>query len=171
MERLVPLGETPIPDVPFTHLARFVINNAREFGGLPLEGKIDDDAHVGTEHLLLSLALHPNIVKIIVSSGIPVGELVSDLADYVKDDPNTPETDDQGFTFTVVQALNNARILANKDNSQVTTTHMYAGLIEAGRGKALMTLGRFLGYPEDDPAATPFIQDALFEHIPSMRRE
>ncbi|MBI2443586.1 MAG: hypothetical protein HYV40_06825 [Candidatus Levybacteria bacterium] len=163
--------ERSMQDIPFSTGASRVLEIARAYGNLPPEGRgTDEVAHAGTEHLLLALTTSSDIQAILAATRIPFDPLVADLVDYINTDPNHPTTDEQGQTDTFVSSLNNALRLA-EEYGEVTPVHLYAGMIESGRGKALMTLGRFLGFSEEDREATPFIQDALFEHIPSMRRE
>lgn len=171
MERLSAQDISPVPDTPFSFEARTIMQMAREKAGLPEYGRLGD-AHVGTEHVLLYLAQDQVVRSILRRTGIDSDLVVEKITTYIDhEDDNLPPIDDEGLTPTVVQMINNAKRLADRDATRVTTTHLYAGLIEAGRGKALMTLGGFLGFPEEDRNATPFIQDALFEHIPAIRRE
>lgn len=170
MERLPASDFSPIPDVPLSPEARMIFQLARDKAGLPESGKLGS-AHLGTEHLLFYLAQEPTVRIILTETGIPVDPLALKLESYIsEEDNNLPNTNEEGLTPTVVTTINNAKRLADRDGSRVTATHLYAGLIEAGRGKALMVLGEFLGYAEDNQEATPLIQRKLFSHIPSMRK-
>ncbi len=159
----------PVPDVPLVFEARTIFQLARNRAGLPENGKLKG-AHLGTEHLLLYLAQDQSVQKILESTGIPVDDLTSRLDTYInEEDDNLPDTNEEGLTPTVVTTINNAKGLAERDGTRVTAIHLYAGLIESGRGKALMLLGTYLGYSENNREATPLIQARLLAHIPSMR--
>lgn len=169
MERLEATRSLQLGDILFTQEAASVIDLARAYGGLNAEERTPE-THAGTEHLLLALAQDQPVRDILTRTGIPVDSLITDLNTYVATDPNTPETDVQGHTETFNTAIRNAQLLATRDISSITTTHLYAGMIEAGWGMALISLGGKLGFPVDRQHESA-IQDALFEYIPSMRRE
>jgi len=171
MERLILPDVSSLPDTPFSFEARAVFQLARNKAGLPESGR-HGNAHVGTEHLLIFLAHDVTVRGILESTGITADAVIKRIGTYIEhEDDNLPPIDDDGLTPTVVATISNAKRLAHRDNTRVTTTHLYAGLIEAGRGKALMTLGSFLGFSEDDREATPYIQAALFQHIPKVNQQ
>lgn len=169
MERLILPDISPVPDVPFSFESRVIFQLARNKAGLPESGRLGD-ARVGTEHLLLYLAHDISVRKILEATEIPADMVIKELDRYIDhEDDNVPSIDQDGLTPTVVITIDNAKRLAHREHTRVMPAHLYAGLIEAGRGKALMVLGEFLGFPQDDREATPLIQQKLFARIPSMR--
>lgn len=164
-------GSYHIPDVPLIFEAREVFHKARELAQLPLSGR-RGNAHMGTEHVLLPLIEENADVKnILQKSGINSEAVLIDLRRYISyEDDNLPPINEDGLTPTVVTLIENAKLLASRNKQdKVTPIHLLGGLVDAGRGKALMTLGMHLGFPESDRSLTPLIQDALWEYIPLQR--
>ncbi len=169
METLRPLDLSPVPDVPLSEVSRAIFHDARRIAGLPDTGKIGTK-HLGTEHLMIALLRDSSVAAILRRSSIDPVTLTSELETYLaRGDDNVPPTDDEGLTPTVILTINNAKRIAHRVQTRVEPHHLYEGFILAGRSEALKTLGRHLGYFEENTLATPLIQDRLLQHIPHVR--
>ena len=71
------------------------------------------------------------------------------------------------MTKTTRDAINNARLLAARDGSEVTPVYLYAGIIEAGKGYATILLCKYL-LKENSEMNTNYeaLQTQLFRYIP-----
>lgn len=121
--------------------------------------------HIGTEHLLYGLTFIKEVREVLAKTGISPYKIQRHLKKYIAQDKHAPEIVD-GMTKTTRDAINNAKLLAARDGSDVTPLHLYAGIVEAEKGYATILLCYYLSKQNPEMNTNyEALQTQLFRYI------